>query len=154
VIEGDPAQSGADYRDVENVNVLFSWMSHPVVPWGFGHEMTMFFELPDISSVMPTWLYHPHNQYLWLMTIGGPVGFTLMMLPQVVTLFLCARTYRMSNELWVRVWCLTGIAIVASFFAQMYGDMGTLSWTPSWMAALAAALASKLAVRTGAWPAR
>jgi hypothetical protein len=34
----------------------------------------------------------------------------------------------------------------------MYGDMGTLSWTPSWMAALAAALASKLAVRNGAWP--
>lgn len=151
---GDPVQGAQpDYRDLENVNVLFSWLSNGrVVPWGFGHEMLQFFPLPDISSALPTWLYHPHNQYLWLMAIGGPVGFTLMMLPQVVAIYLLARTYRVATDFWVRVWCLTGIGIVGSFFAQMYGDMGTLSWTPSWMAALAAALASKLAVRTGAWP--
>jgi len=156
LIVGDPVQGAQpDYRDLENVNVLYSWFSHGrVVPWGFGHEMIQFFPLPDISSALPTWLYHPHNQYLWLMAIGGPVGFTLMMLPQVVAVYLLARAYRVAEDFWVRVWCLTGIGILAAFFNQVYGDMGTLSWTPSWMAALAAALAAKLAMRTGAWPGR
>lgn len=155
IIVGDPSQgSQPDYRDLENVNVLFSWANNAVIPFGFGHKMSSLFPLPDISFAMPTWEYHPHNQYLWMMAIAGPVGFTVMMLPQVITLYLCARTYQLADSLWARVWCLTGIGIVAAFFAQMYGDMGTLSWTPSWMAALAAALASKLAVRTGAWPAR
>ncbi|MBL8954130.1 MAG: hypothetical protein JNK82_25360 [Myxococcaceae bacterium] len=154
LVVGDPDQGAQpDYRDLENANVLFTWFTHgKVIPWGFGHEMKQFFPLPDISSAMPTWLYHPHNQYLWLLTIGGPVGFTLIMLPQLVTIYLFARTYRVATDFWVRVWCLTGIAIVAAFFNQVFGDMGTLSWTPSWMAALCAALASKLAVRTGAWP--
>ncbi len=155
LIVGDPNQGAQpDYRDIENVNVLFAWANNALIPYGFGHKMGKLFELPDISSAMPTWEYHPHNQYLWFMAIGGPIGFTLMMLPHVVAIYLCARTYAVAKEddLWVRVWCLTGIGIVASFFCQMYGDMGTLSWTPSWMAALAAALASKLAVRTGAWP--
>ncbi len=153
ILVGDPVQGAQpDYRDLENVNVLFSWVSNgKVIPWGFGHEMLQFFELPDISTALPTWLYHPHNQYLWLNAIGGPVGFTLMMLPQIITVYLLARAYRFATDFWVRVWCLTGIGIVAAFFSQVYGDMGTLSWTPSWMAALAAALASKLAVRTGAW---
>lgn len=155
VIIGDPNQgSQPDYRDLENVNVLFTWANHALLPQGFGHKFSSLFPLPDISNFMPTWQYHPHNQYLWFMAIGGPIGFTLIMLPQVVTLYLCARTYRFAQpeQVWVRVWCLTGIAIVISFFCQMYGDMGTLSYTVSWMAALAAALSSKLAVRTGAWP--
>ena len=154
VIVGDPSQGNqADYRDLENVNVLFSWSKNPIIPSGFGHKFGGLFPLPDISKFMPTWEYHPHNQYLWLMSNGGPIGFTVIMLPLVITLFLCARTYQLAEGVWTRVWCLTGIGIVTSFFAQMYGDMGTLSWTPSWMAALAAALASKLAVRSGAWPA-
>jgi hypothetical protein len=153
IIAGDPAQAGhADYRDVENVNVLYSWSQNPIVPSGFGHKMLQLFPLPDISSAMPMWQFHPHNQYLWFFAIGGPVGFTLMILPQALTLYLYARTYRFATEPTARAWCLTGMAIIAAFYAQMYGDMGTLSFTPSWMAALAAAMAGKLAVRTGAWP--
>ncbi len=153
ILAGDPAQAGhPDYRDVENVNVLYSWSQNALIPSGFGHKMTQLFPLPDISSAMPTWQFHPHNQYLWFFCIGGPIGFTLMLLPQVVTLFLYARTYRFAIEPAARSWCLTGMAIIAGFYAQMYGDMGTLSFTPSWMAALATAMAAKLAIRTGAWP--
>lgn len=153
VIEGDPSQKGMpDYRDLENVNVLFAWAQHPIIPQGFGHKMGHLFDLPDISFALPTWEYHPHNQYLWLMTIGGPVGFTLMMLPLMLGIFLCARAYAASTQVLQRAWCLTGIAILAGFFFQTYGDMGTLGWTPSWMAALAVTLGSKLAMRTGAWP--
>jgi hypothetical protein len=151
LVDGDPNQGNqADYRDLENLNVLFTWNNNRLLPYGFGHKMQTLFPLPDISTWFPTWEYHPHNQYLWLLAIGGPVGFTLLMLPQVLTIFLCARAYRASRELTERVAMLTGIAIIISFFCQVWGDMGTLSWTVTWMPALAGAFAAKLAARTGA----
>ncbi|MBK7863670.1 MAG: hypothetical protein IPJ65_34710 [Archangiaceae bacterium] len=151
VVQGDPNQGNqADYRDLENLDVLFTWSNNKLLPYGFGHKMQQIFPLPDISPWFPAWEYHPHNQYLWLLTIAGPVGFTLMMMPQVVTAFLCARVYRASGDKTVRVAMLTGVGIVISFFCQVWGDMGTLSWTVTWMAALAAAFAAKLAWRTRA----
>jgi hypothetical protein len=153
IIVGDQDQGDqADYRDLENVNVLSSWAESPVIPNGYGHKFNLLFPLPDISNYFPTWQYHPHNQYLWTMAIGGPIGFTVIMLPLVLTLYLAARTYRFAEHLHIRVAMLTCIAMVISVFAQWYGDMGGLSWTVSWMGALAAALACKWAIRTGAWP--
>jgi hypothetical protein len=134
------------------LNVLYTWSTSPIIPNGYGHKFGLLFPLPDISNFMPTWQYHPHNQYMWTMAIGGPIGFTVLMLPHVVTLYLAARTYRYAQHLWVRVAMLTCIGTVISVFSQWYGDMGALSWTVSWMAAMCAALASKWAIRTGAWP--
>jgi hypothetical protein len=153
LIVGDPVQrDAADYRDLENMDVMFSWSNSAFFPKGYGFKMDMLFPLPDISNFMPTWQYHPHNQYLWTMAIAGPIGFTLIVMPYLASLYLAARAYRFSNDPWVRVAMLTSIGITISVFAQWYGDMGTLSWTVSWMGALAAALACKWAVRTGAWP--
>jgi hypothetical protein len=155
LIVGDPTQVNmADYRDLENVDVLNTWADAPIVPNGYGHKMDLLFPLPDISNFMPTWQYHPHNQYLWTMANAGPFGFTLLMMPHVVTLYLAARTYRMTDNLYVRVAMLTCIGTVIAVFSQWYGDMGALSGSVSWMAAICAALACRWAVRTGAWPTR
>ena len=153
IVKGDQAQEGADYRDMENFNVLFSWSEHSLLPSGFGHKMIEAVSLPDISRFMPTYQYHPHNQYLWYMTIGGPIGFTLLFFPLSFACFLAARTYRLAKDPVDRAACLTIPAIVIVCLNQIYGDMGTLSYTVSFMAALAVALAVKLAVRHGAWPA-
>jgi hypothetical protein len=145
LVAGDPNQGRqADYRDLENLNVLFTWKSNAIVPYGFGHKMQVLFPLPDISRWFPSWQYHPHNQYLWLLAIAGPVGFTLIVLPQIVTLYLATRAHRQSARLVERTALLTALAIVISFFCQVYGDMGSISWTVTWMAALAAAVAGKL----------
>lgn len=152
VVKGDQAQEGADYRDMENFNVLFSWSQHSVVPSGFGHKMIEAVMLPDISRFMPTYQYHPHNQYLWYLTIGGPVGFTLIFLPWMLSIFLAARTYHRTRQPLERAACLTIVAIIISCLNQVWGDMGTLSYTVSFMSALAVALSVKLAVRNGAWP--
>jgi O-antigen ligase len=153
LLEGDPTQvNEADYRDLENMDVMYSWSTSPLVPNGYGHKMQLLFPLPDISNYFATWQYHPHNQYLWTMSNCGPLGFTLVMMPFVVALYLAARTYRVAQDVWVRVAMLTCIGTIISVFAQWYGDMGSLSWTVSWMGALASALACKWAIRTGAWP--
>ena len=142
-----------DYRDLENLDLLGTWANHKLIPLGFGHKFEQMFKLPNLGSWFTTWEYHPHNSYLWMMTIGGPLGGTLMMLPHLATLYLAARAYRASRDFVQRVALLTAIATVIAFFNQVWGDMGTLAWTPSWAAALAAAIAAKLAMKTGAWPA-
>ncbi len=151
VIYGDPNQGNQpDYRDLENLNVLFTWANNALLPYGFGHKMQVLFPLPDISTYFPSWEYHPHNQYLWILALAGPIGFSLIFMPQVLGLYLCTRAYKASTTLYERVAMLTGIATLIAFFCQVWGDMGTLSWTVTWMAALACAFGAKVALRTGA----
>lgn len=154
LVVGDTRHEGSvDYRDLENLDVLQTWSQHQLLPAGFGHKFDLLFPLPDISGWFTTWQFHPHNSYLWFMTIGGPVGFTLIFLPQVATLYLAARAYRHATDPTQRIALLTAIVTVIAFFNQVWGDMGTLSWTVSWTAAVAAAVSAKLAMKTGAWPA-
>lgn len=151
LVVGDPAQAGADYRDMENANVISTWSSHPIVPLGFGHKFHEPLKLPDISHMMPTYQYHPHNSLLWMWAIGGVFGFTLIFGPWVVGLLLAARAYRRLTRPFERAAMLTAIALIISHLNQVYGDMGTRSHFGSVLGALAVALAAKLAVRSGAW---
>lgn len=146
-------EEAVDYRDLENLDILGTWSNHKLIPLGFGHKFEQLFKLPNIGAWFGQWEYHPHNSYLWFMTIGGPIGATLMLLPHIATLYLAGRAYRESRDFVQRVALLTAIATVIAFFNQVWGDMGTLAWTPSWAAALACAVAAKLAMKTGAWPA-
>jgi hypothetical protein len=148
---GEQTMAGADYRDIENADVIYTWSRHPVVPFGFGHKFHEPIKLPDISRSMPTYQYHPHNQYLWMWAIGGVFGFTLMFAPWVVALLLAGRAYRASRRPLERAAMLTCIALVIAHLNQVYGDMGTRSHFGSILGGLAVALAGRLAVRTGAW---
>ncbi len=151
LIKGDQAQAGADYRDIENFDVLYTWSENAVLPLGFGHKFEEPVKLPDISFVMSTYQYHPHNTMLWMWTIGGVLGFTFLFAPLVVGVFLAARVFRKSRQPIERVAALTAIAMVIAHINQCFGDMGTRTYFGSMGCALALAVVSKLAVRTGAW---
>jgi hypothetical protein len=151
LLEGDKTAAGADYRDIENADVISTWSDHAFAPLGFGHKFYEPIRLPDISHIMPTYQYHPHNQLLWMWAIGGPLGFTLMFAPWVVGLFLAARAHRWLRRPYERAAALTCIALTIAHFNQVYGDMGTRSHFGSILGALAVAVAAKLAVRSGAW---
>ena len=153
IIKGDQAQAGADYRDIENFDVLYTWSENPIVPLGFGHKFEEPVKLPDISVAMPTYQYHPHNNILWMWTIGGVFGFFGLFAPLVCAVFLAARVFRKAVLPIDRVAALTVIAMVITHINQCFGDMGTRNYFGSMGCALAMTVASKLAVRTGAWPA-
>jgi hypothetical protein len=152
LVEGEVKAAGADYRDIENADVISTWAAHPVVPLGFGHKFHEPIKLPDISKIMPTYQYHPHNQFLWMWAIGGVFGFTLMFLPWVVGLFLAARAHKFLRLPFERAAALTIICLIIAQLNQVFGDMGTRSHFGSILGGLAVALAGKLAVRSGAWP--
>jgi hypothetical protein len=153
LVRGDPRQAGADYRDMENFNLLFTWSENAFVPLGFGHRFEEPIALPDISFVMPAYAYHPHNSILWLWAIGGPLGFTALFLPVVTMVFLAARAYPLAKHPVDRTALLTALSFVTTYLLQCWGDMATLSYFGSLGLALSLAVISKLAMRTGAWPA-
>jgi hypothetical protein len=153
LIKGDQQQAGADYRDIENFDVLFTWSEYPIVPLGFGHKFQEPVKLPDISFAMPTYQFHPHNTILWMWTIGGLFGFFGLFATLVVGVFLAARSYRYSTAPIDRVAALTAISMIIAHLNQCFGDMGTRTYFGSMGCALALAVVSKMAVRVGAWPA-
>jgi hypothetical protein len=151
--KGDPNQTGADYRDMENFNVLYTWSENAVLPLGFGHRFEEPILLPDISFVMPTYQFHPHNSIVWMWAIGGLFGFTAMFLPVIALVFLAARSYPLATHPVDRTAIFTALSFVITYLMQCWGDMGTRSYFSSMGLALALTVISKLAVRTGAWPA-
>lgn len=153
LIKGDQAQSGADYRDIENFDVLYTWSEHAVVPLGFGHKFEEPVRLPDISFAMPTYQYHPHNTILWMWSIGGVIGFFGLFAPIVVGVFLAMRAFRRATQPVDQVAAFTCVFMFIAHLNQCFGDMGTRTYFGSMGCALALAVASKLAVRLGAWPA-
>ncbi|MFT3839553.1 MAG: O-antigen ligase family protein [Myxococcaceae bacterium] len=152
LIKGDQAQAGADYRDIENYDVLYTWSENAIIPLGFGKKFEEPVKLPDISFVMPTYQYHPHNTILWMWTIGGVIGFTFFFAPLMVGVFLAARVFRKATHYLDRVAAMTVIAMVIAHINQCFGDMGTRTYFGSMGCALALAVISKIAVRVGAWP--
>jgi hypothetical protein len=152
IVKGDQAQAGADYRDIENFDVLYTWSENSFLPLGFGHKFEEPVKLPDISKSMPTYQYHPHNNILWMWAIGGLFGFFGMFAPLVAAVFLAARVFRFATLPIDRVAALTVIAMVITHLNQCFGDMGTRNYFGSMGCALALTVVSKLAIRTGAWP--
>ena len=151
LVKGNPRQVGADYRDMENFNVLYTWSENAFVPLGFGHRFEEAIALPDISFVMPTYQYHPHNSVLWLWAIGGLFGFSALFLPVVAMVFFAARTFPLASTSADRVALLTALSFVVTFLLQCWGDMAIRSYFSSMGLALSLAVISKLAARNGAW---
>ena len=65
-------------RDIENFNLLVTLRQHPFVGSGWGHEYVELVKADDISKFFPQYRYIAHNSVLWLWSIGGLAGFTLL----------------------------------------------------------------------------
>lgn len=153
LIKGDQSQAGYDYRDIENFDLLGTWADYPIFGSGFGHVFHEPVKLPDISFIMPTYQYHPHNSILWLWSVGGVIGFSGIFLWLAGTVYLAARSYRFAASPTDRAAALVIICMLIAHLNQCFGDMGTRNYFGTFLCGVAVALASKLAVRVGAFPA-
>lgn len=146
------ADVSAQSRDVENFNLTQAIKHNQLVGTGWGYEYPELIKAPDISHLFPQYLFIAHNSVLWLLAIGGITGFTMLMLPVVVSGYLAARSYRFARtpfEKSVASWVL---AVIVCFIVQAWGDMGTQGETSALILSLAFATSAKLAHQTGAWP--
>src|SRR5262249_2264927 len=91
------ADASTFWRDIENLNLIYTLGEHPLLGPGWGHQYEEFLKLPDISANFAAYRYHPHNGVLGLLSFAGLAGFSGMWAMLVVAVFLGVRSYRASH---------------------------------------------------------
>ncbi len=138
------SDSSTNARHLENVNLAFTARNHPLLGTGFGHPYELKVIPANLKRQFELFLFIPHNSILWLLSLGGVVGFSLLWAPLLVGGYFAALSARHGREQFL---VASGIAALAGFllFAlQAFGDMGTQSWLTVGVCAAAFAVASTL----------
>lgn len=149
--ERNEEDSSTEFRFLENFNLVQTWRARPLLGSGFGHEYDEVVRLPDISKFMPDYRFMPHNEILFLWSIGGLLGFTAMFLYLAVTAFFAVRGYHAAVRPVERAMMLVGFAAVIAYLNQVYGDMGNDSYTSAMTIGPLVALVGQVAMSSGGW---
>ncbi len=151
----DQKDTSAQSRDVENANLIYTLHQNPVVMTGFGHEYEYSPDSPpiDLSEVFSNYRYIAHNGVLWLWSLGGVLGFTLMWLLYPLAGTMGVRAYRAATTPLERSAALATVGTTVVCVVQIWGDQGFNSYLTMVTFGVAFAVASRLAVRSGSAPA-
>ena len=141
-------------RDIENYNLLVTLKRNKLLGSGWGHEYIEQVKADDISHLFEQYKFMAHNSILWLWTIGGYVGFTLIWMPISLGIFFARRAYLFATTWQERSAAAICVSMLATYMMQAWGDLGTQGLNATLTAALALAMGAKLAVSTGGFPAR
>ncbi|MCC7053616.1 MAG: O-antigen ligase family protein [Gemmatimonadaceae bacterium] len=152
VIRQDDRSSST--RDVENYNLLVTLKRVKLLGNGWGHEYIEAVRGDDISEAFPQYKYQAHNSVLWLWTVGGLVGFSLLWMPLCLGIFLARRAYIFARAPADRAAAAIAVSMVITYMIQAWGDLGTQHLNSTLVLGIALATAAKLAVSTGAMPAK
>jgi O-Antigen ligase len=152
VTKQDDRSSGT--RDIENFNLIWTLKRNKLIGAGWGHEYVELVQADDISAAFKQYLFIAHNSVLWLWTVGGLVGFTVMWMPIVLGIFFARRAYAFARFSIERSTAAMCIVMLTTYMMQAWGDMGVMGLNSTLTAGLAIAMSAKLAVMTGAFPAR
>ncbi len=144
----------SDTRDIENFNLLVTLKQGKLLGAGWGHEYIEMVKADDISQFFAQYKYQAHNSILWLWTVGGFVGFTLLWMPIPFGIFLARRAYFFARTSSERTACAISLTMFVTYMMQAWGDLGTQGLNSTLTAGLALATCGKIAVASGAFPAR
>jgi hypothetical protein len=124
--------TSSDSRNIENDNLVATLQDHPITGSGFGWEYKEVVRIYDISEFFPLYRYIAHNTVLWLVTIGGAVGFFFLWRTYAMAAFFAARGYLLSMSENDKAGALASIGIVVVCICADWGDQGLVSY-PSLM---------------------
>jgi hypothetical protein len=139
------------WRDLEDFDLIFTYVESPLLGTGFGHPFVEKIKLPDVTAHYELEPYIPHNSVLGLWAFGGLFGFALLWALFPVGVFFTVRAYRYARTPTERVTALGAAAVQVCYLMQGYGDLGFGTWGPVFTVAASYALVGKLCVANGAW---
>jgi hypothetical protein len=140
--------TSSDSRNIENDNLVATLQEHPITGSGFGWEYREVVRIYDISDFFPLYRYIAHNSVLWLISIGGVVGFFLLWRTYAMAAFFSARGYLLSRTDNDRAGALAGIGIVVVCTCGDWGDQGLVSYPSLMIFGAVFAVASNIASRS------
>lgn len=143
-------------RNEENLNLILTYIQHPIMGSGWGHPFT------SVSSYYAyfgggfdeMYRFTPHNSLAALAAFSGLVGLVGILGVVPVAAFLGARACRRADAPLQRAGAMAAVAILPVFGAHAYGDIGFQSVTNGLLLGAAIAVAGRVSVSTGAWPGR
>lgn len=150
---GPNADASTMARNEENLNLVLTYIQHPVFGSGWGHPMTSvssYFTNFGAFDVM--YPYIPHNSVAALVAFSGVVGLFGILLVIPVAAFLAARAARFASLRIDRAATMVAVCYLPVFGMQAYGDIGMQSVTTGLLLSVAIAVAGRASVWTGAWP--
>ncbi len=146
--ETEEESSNAE-RDIENFNLLKSWERDMVLGQGFGHAFTEF--IPSNDFAQSAFGHIGHNSVLWLLWIGGLLGFFAVWLYLGVTSFFFARAIKVVDDTEERIGLLVASAVLITYLLQAFGDMGTQAMQFVFFVSVAVAIIGRAASRHRQW---
>lgn len=149
----DPNNPSTQSRILENLGLIVTLQTNPLIGTGFGHEYIEISTTYSVgAAIFPEYRYDPHNSVLGLVAFTGALGFAGLWMVFPVTAFLGARGYAHANSPLVRTIALVSVCEVFIHINQLWGDLGALA--PQGMVLIAAAMggASRMSVLTGGFP--
>ena len=144
----DQRDSSSISRDIENENLIYTMRQSPVVSTGFGFEYQSSPNNPpvDLSEVFVNYRLIAHNGVLWLWSIGGVVGFSLLWMIFPICGTLAMRGYRGAQSSLERSAALTALGSVGICIVQVWGDQGVNGYMVPITFGVAFATATRLAM--------
>jgi O-antigen ligase len=115
-------------RDIENFNLIQTLKEHPLLGSGFGHEYHEQVQGDRVDQFFSQYRYIAHNSVLWLLSLSGWIGFSLVWTVFLVMVFVARHAYRRARALPDRVTAFGALVAVLCFVIQAWGDMGLQSW--------------------------
>lgn len=142
------------WREVEDWNIAMSMRQMTWTGTGLGGQYTEIMPNDDVSRSYKEYREWPHNNYLGLLLLLGPFGFTAVSALSGLVVFLAFRSFRRATNVDDKVAAFGCLAAVVACHVMSWGDLGSHFPQYKVFSALAVAVAARLAVATGAWPAR
>lgn len=151
---GKNEDSSTMARNEENVNVVLTFIQHPVLGSGWGQPMiraSSFFANfgGGFDEMYP---YTPHNSLAAVVAFSGLVGQFGILLVVPVAAFLGARACRLATTRADRAATIATVCCLPVWGIQAYADIGLQSLTNGLLLSVLMAVAGRVAVWTGAWP--
>jgi len=112
------------YREIENVNNIFTIRNATLLGVGFGRKFLILVPMPDISFFV-WWEYIVHNSVVWIWMKTGIGGFLTLLYLIGTSLMVGAETTWRIRDPDLAAIVLTATAYVAMHFMYAYVDM---SW--------------------------
>jgi hypothetical protein len=145
----DQKDNSSISRDIENENLIYTLRQSPVIAQGFGHEYQYSPNNPpvDLGELFKNFRLIAHNGVLWIWSLAGVVGFTLLWTIYPLASTLALRGYRAAQTPLERSAALGALAAVVVCVIQIWGDQGFNSYMTLVTFGVAFAIATRLSVR-------
>ncbi len=145
----DQKDNSSISRDIENENLIYTLHENPVISQGFGHDYDYSPNNPpvDLGELFKNFRLIAHNGVLWIWSLGGVVGFTLLWMIYPLTSTLALRGYRAAQTPLERSAALAALGAVVVCVIQIWGDQGFNSYMTLVTFGVAFAVATRLSVR-------